>query len=95
MKDYYVYILTTTHNKILYVGITNDMARRMAEHKNEVADSFTKRYHIHKLVYFERYSNPQAAISREKQLKGWKRIKKNKLIEEKNPSWYDLSHSFI
>ena len=67
----------------------------MAEHKNELIEGFTKRYHICKLVYFERYSDPQSAISREKQLKKWKRKKKNELIEQKNPNWYDLSYSFI
>ena len=93
MNEYYVYILTTIHNKTLYIGVTNDLSRRVAEHKNEIADGFTKRYHIHKLVYFERYSDPQQAIQREKQLKGWTRKKKNVLIEEKNPNWYDISHS--
>ena len=95
MKDYYVYILTTTHNKTFYVGVTNNMARRMVEHKNEVADGFTKRYHIHKLVYFEKYTDVSDAIRREKQLKGWKRQKKNSLIVAKNPDYHDISQSFI
>ena len=95
MNDYYVYILTTTHNKALYIGVTNDMARRMAEHKNESVDGFTKRYHIHKLVYFEKYSNISAAIHREKQLKRWTREKKNALVATKNPDFNDISQSFI
>ena len=95
MNKYYVYILTTAQNKVLYIGITNDMPRRLCEHQAETADSFTRRYHIHKLVYFEEYADPQAAICREKQLKKWTRQKKNALITQKNPNWNDLSHSFM
>ena len=95
MNEYYVYILTTTHNNALYIGVTNDMARRMAEHKSECVDGFTKRYHIHKLVYFEKYADISAAIRREKQLKKWTREKKNALITSKNPAFDDISQSFI
>ena len=75
----------------MYVGVTNDLRRRLYEHKNEQIEGFTKRYHIHKLVYFEYYSDSYNAISREKQLKNWIREKKNKLVESKNPNWEDLS----
>ena len=88
---YYVYILTNKTNNVLYIGMTNDIHRRIYEHKSEIVDGFSKRYHTHKLVYFEKYSNPTEAISREKQLKGYKRFKKIALIEQMNPSWKDLS----
>ena len=88
---YYVYILTNANNTVIYVGVTNDLPRRLAEHKSGAFDSFTKRYRVHKLVYFEEYHNPNDAISREKQLKGWRRSKKNALVETTNPSWSDLS----
>lgn len=89
MTRYYVYILTSKENTALYVGVTNDLRRRLIEHKNELADGFTKRYHLHKLVYYEEYSEINDAISREKQLKGWSRRKKNALIEKRNPDWDD------
>ena len=86
---YYVYILTNTNNSVVYIGVTNDLKRRVYEHKTELIDGFTKRYHIHKLVYYEEYSDPYSAIKREKQLKGWNRERKNNLIETKNPDWKD------
>lgn len=88
---YYVYILTNSSNSVMYIGVTNDLPRRLSEHKSGAIDSFTKRYRVHKLVYFEEYHNPNDAISREKQLKGWRRSKKNALVETTNPSWSDLS----
>ncbi len=88
---YYIYILTNKTNNVLYIGMTNDIHRRIYEHKSEMIDGFSKRYHTHKLVYFEKYVNPTEAISREKQLKGYKRFKKISLIEQMNPSWSDLS----
>ena len=91
MKDYYVYILTNEHGNVMYVGVTNDLARRLYEHRQELADGFTKRYHVHKLVYFEQTSSIEAAITREKELKGWTRGKKNALVETMNPVWRDLS----
>lgn len=87
---YYIYMMTTSTNSALYIGVTNDLKRRVYEHKNEKLDGFTKRYHIHKLVYYEVYADPYTAISREKQLKRWKREKKNILINLKNPQWDDL-----
>ena len=88
---YYVYILTNASNSVMYIGVTNDLPRRLSEHKSGAIDSFTKRYRVHKLVYFEEYHNPNDALAREKQLKGWRRSKKNALVETTNPSWSDLS----
>ena len=91
----YVYILTTKNNSVLYIGVTNDLHRRMKEHKSEIIEGFTKRYHVDKLVYYEKYENPTEAIKREKQLKGWTRAKKIQLIESKNILWNDLADSLI
>ena len=90
MKNYYVYIITNK-SKTLYVGMTNNLNRRMFEHKNKIIEGFTKKYNIDKLVYFEIFTNAYEAIRREKQIKGWLRIKKINLIEEMNPGWNDLS----
>ena len=87
---YYVYIITGYSNKVLYIGMTNDLKRRITEHKNGQVDGFIKRYRLKKLVYFEEFLNPAEAIKREKELKGWRREKKNALIETKNPKWEDL-----
>jgi len=92
---YYVYIITNKTNNVLYIGMTNDIGRRMNEHKNDVIDGFSKRYHTYKLVYFEEYNRPIEAIEREKQLKGYVRAKKIALINRLNPTWEDLSESFI
>ena len=88
---YYVYILTSKTDAVMYIGVTNDLRRRLYEHKKEQIEGFTKKYHVHKLVYFEAYSDPQIAIKREKQLKRWIRKKKIELIEAQNPDWKDLS----
>jgi len=90
MKSYYTYILTNKNNTTLYIGVTNDLARRLDEHKNGAVDSFTKKYQIYKLIYFEEHSNAYEAITREKQLKGFSRDKKEALIKEINPNWNDL-----
>ena len=87
---YYVYIITGYSNKVMYIGMTNDLKRRITEHKNQQIDGFTKKYHVKKLVYFEEYTNPNEAIRREKELKGWRREKKNNLVETMNPEWKDL-----
>ena len=87
---YYVYILTNRRDRLLYIGVTNDLRRRLYEHKNGLCDGFTKQYAIDKLVYYEYCSNPEDAIRREKQLKKWSREKKIALIEKMNPSWKDL-----
>ena len=91
---YHIYILTNKTNKVLYIGITNDIRRRINEHKSDLIDGFSKRYQIHKLVYFEEYKRPMDAIIREKQLKGLLRTKKIDLINEMNPEWQDLSEKF-
>ena len=93
MKEYYVYILTNKTNKVLYVGVTNNLMRRMYEHKNKLIEGFTKRYNIGKLVYFEETSSIESAIEREKQLKKWARKKKEFLINSKNPEWKDLAEN--
>jgi putative endonuclease len=90
-KKYYVYLLTTWNNKVLYTGVTNNLARRIYEHKNKLIDGFTKKYNVQKLVYFEETDDIQAAIEREKQIKGWLRTKKDNLVESENPDWHDLS----
>lgn len=91
MHNYYVYVLTTDNNKVMYIGVTNDLVRRVDEHKNRKVDGFTKQYNVRKLVYLEQANKAEDAISREKQLKGWTRKKKNALVETKNPQWKDLS----
>lgn len=93
MRHYHVYIITNWNNKVLYVGVTNDLLRRTSEHKLKMIDGFTKKYNLNKLVYFEEFSYIKDAIAAEKKVKGWLRIKKIKLIESKNPKWEDLSKS--
>lgn len=93
MKDYYVYIMTNK-SRTLYTGVTNNLSRRVFEHKNKLIEGFTKKYNIDKLVYFEIFNNPDDAIRREKQIKGWLRKKKIDLIESLNPQWKDLSNGF-
>ena len=88
---YYVYILTNYTNSVMYIGMTNDLTRRISEHKSGLIEGFTKKYHVHKLVYFESTEDVNNAIKREKQLKGWTRAKKNALAETVNPEWKDLS----
>ena len=92
---YYVYILTNKTNKVMYIGITNDLRRRLYEHKNSLIDGFTKKYQVHKLVYYEAYGEATQAISREKSLKGLLRVKKNLLVESINPDYDDLSYKLF
>lgn len=87
---YYVYILSNKTNKVLYIGVTNDLVRRIYEHKNKIVEGFTAKYAVNKLVYFETITDIQSAIAREKQLKGWRRNKKNALIETINPVWEEI-----
>ena len=77
----------------MYVGVTNDLERRLYEHQRGLVEGFTKRYHVHKLVYYETYSNPTDAIAREKEIKGWRRERKNRLVERSNPLWRDIQES--
>ena len=90
-KEYYVYILTNKTNSVLYVGVTSNLQKRLYEHKNELVEGFSKKYKTHKIVYYEITTDVQSAIAREKQLKGWTRIKKDNLIKTINPEWKDLS----
>lgn len=90
-KQYYVYFLTNWNNHVLYVGVTNDLRRRVYEHKNGLAEGFTKRYHVNKLVYYEMCEEIEGAILREKQIKAGSRQKKNDLVAKSNPGWEDLS----
>ncbi len=90
MKNYYVYILASKRNGTLYIGMTNDLIRRVNEHKNDLIEGFTKKYGVHKLVYFEQTSDIESAIQREKRLKKWNRQWKLDLIEKENPEWKDL-----
>lgn len=89
--DYYVYIVTNKHHTTLYIGMTNNLQRRMAEHKSGAIEGFTQRYQLKHLVWFEHFRDVNAAIAREKRLKGWLRSRKIALIEKKNPRWFDLS----
>lgn len=89
--DYYVYILTNWNHNVMYIGMTNDLERRLYEHKNKLVEGFTKKYNINKLVYFEHTHDVYAAITREKEIKKWRREKKNKLVTTMNPDWKDLS----
>ena len=90
-NTFYVYILTNQYNNVMYVGVTNNLRRRVYEHKNELVDGFTKKYHVHKLVYFESTNDPVTAIAREKQIKTWKRERKNELVETQNPNWKEIT----
>jgi len=94
LNDYYVYILTNRSNKVMYIGVTNELERRLYEHKNQMVDGYAKDYNVQKLVYFESVPDVRAAIAREKQIKGWPRAKKNALVEGLNPEWRDLSEDW-
>jgi putative endonuclease len=91
---YYTYMLTNKGNNVLYTGMTNDLERRMREHREGLNEGFTNRYNCHKLVWFDIHSKPMDAIRREKQIKGWIRAKKDDLINEMNPGWDDLSEGW-
>lgn len=95
MRTFAVYILSNKRNGTLYVGLTNDLQRRMLEHKNAVVESFTKRYGLTQLVHVELYKYVNDALRREKQLKGWQRQWKIDLIEQQNPQWIDLYDKFF
>jgi len=88
---YWVYILTNKFNNVLYIGVTNDLQRRVFEHKNKLVEGFTQKYNVDKLVYYESTEDVESAILREKQLKNWRKEKKLVLIERMNPKWLDLS----
>ena len=94
--QYYVYILSNSHKNVIYTGITNDLVRRVYEHKQHLdKSSFTSKYNVENLVYFETTTDIDSAIAREKQIKGWNRKRKEKLIETINPNWNDLYESIL
>jgi len=93
MRDFHVYVMSN-RTRVLYIGVTNDLQRRALEHKRRTAPGFTARYHLNRLVYFEHFDGPGAAIAREKELKGWRRDRKIALIESFNPKWSDLSRDW-
>ena len=92
-KHYYVYILSNS-SRMLYIGVTNNLVRRVHEHKQKLVKGFTARYNLHRLIYFEKTNDVQTAIAREKQLKRWTRKKKLALIRSLNPQWDDLSEDW-
>jgi putative endonuclease len=90
-KTFYVYLMTNRSRVVLYTGITNSLVRRVWEHQNGEIEDFTKKYRVNRLVYYKNFDDPRHAISREKEIKGWRRGKKNALVETLNPKWTDLS----
>lgn len=94
-KSYYVYILASKKDGVLYIGVTNDLIKRTYQHQQEQHDCFTAKYHVCRLVYYEEYSNIEEAILREKQMKKWNRVWKIKKIEKENPEWNDLYEQII
>ncbi|MEK7479246.1 MAG: GIY-YIG nuclease family protein [Patescibacteria group bacterium] len=91
VKTYYVYIVTNKRNTVFYTGVTNNLERRMWEHKDKKTPGFTAKYNINKLIYYEIFSNPEDAITAEKKIKGWTRAKKLRLVQEMNPTLTDLT----
>lgn len=95
MKTYYVYILASQRNGTLYIGVTNNLARRHYEHESKAVQSFTAKYGVHRLVYYTQTEDVESAIRHEKQLKRWNRKRKLDLIEKHNPEWEDLSQDIF
>jgi len=95
MRTYYVYILASRGNGTLYIGVTNDLIRRVQEHRDGLISGFTKKYHVHMLVWYADCSDVTVTIQREKQMKAWKRAWKIRLIEETNPDWKDLYEELV
>ena len=92
-RRYCVYLLTNWNNRVIDIGVTNDLTRRVYEHKNKLVKGFTDKYNINKLVYFEETGDVAAALAREKEIKKWRREKKNNLVRSMNPDWKDLSET--
>ena len=90
MKTFFVYMMTNRSRVVLYIGVTNDLERRVWEHRNHAVKGFTSKYKLDRLVYYESFPDARSAIAREKELKGWRREKKNALVETMNPLWRDL-----
>ncbi len=95
MKRYYVYIMTNKNNTVLYTGVTNNLIRRVYEHKNNLVEGFTKKYKCHKLVWYQETNSIESAIAQEKRIKKWKREYKENLIKKMNPEWKDLYDDLI
>ena len=95
MKHYYVYILASKRRGTLYIGVTNDLVRRVYEHKSGLVEGFTKKYKVYSLVYYQQCEDIESVIQREKQLKSWHREWKIRLIEETNPNWKDLYRTLL
>jgi len=95
MKQYYVYIAASKRNGTLYIGVTSNLLKRVYEHKNDLASGFTKKYQIHRLVYYEVHTDIRQAVTREKQMKKWKRQWKIELIEKANSGWKDLYNGLV
>ncbi len=95
MHDYFVYILASKKNGTLYIGVTNNLVRRVFEHRQDIIDGFTKKYKVHMLVYYEYVNDVHSAIEREKTIKKWNRKWKIDLIEKSNPNWNDLYPDLI
>jgi len=93
-KTYYIYLMTNWNHRVMYVGVTNDLVRRVYEHKNKLMEGFTSRYNINKLVYFENTEDIHTALAREKEIKRWRREKKDALVQALNSDWRDLSEDF-
>jgi putative endonuclease len=91
MKAFYVYMMTNQSRVVLYTGITNSLVRQVWQHQSGEIEGFTKAYKVHRLVYYECFDDARTAIAREKEIKDWRRTKKNALVETKNPRWTDLS----
>jgi len=94
-KYYYVYIISNKYHTVFYTGMTNDLVRRITEHRTKIVQGFTQRYNVYKLLYFEEYDSPINAIQREKQIKKYRREKKKALINGMNPEWRDLYRDII
>ena len=90
-RRYFVYIMTSSSLSTMYIGVTNDVGRRVFEHRSGLGSEFATKYRVTRLVYVKEYEDPNEAIAREKQLKGWKRIRKNELVRAANPNWEDLT----
>jgi putative endonuclease len=95
MRLFYVYILTSVNRKVMYVGVTNNLENRVAQHRSGKGGAFTRRYKVHTLVHAEEYPYVEDAIAREKEIKGWRRSKKDSLVEATNPSWADLFETAV
>ena len=91
VRDYFVYIMTNRSRVVLYVGMTGRLDGRVLDHRSHVVEGFTSKYRLDRLVYYEQFSDPISAITREKEIKGWRRAKKNALVETLNPKWEDLT----